>query len=287
MEKTFLTKKGVDFPKNAEINVDNNGKLYYKENSCEKNYFNKNPKIKVGTVETLKSNENSYVTQSGDKENVILNFGLTSGDTGDTGPQGEKGEKGEKGNETIIVFSGSKGIITTSEMKNKANSVLIASFSYVTVIETNQTINQQISKSSIGDILITTIPLSEYTNIITSIPLTLIHKNSILTYSNFSVKSSKPAFVENGVTATLILRFYIASPPYVSYIPLSGTSTDIILSDSIINGTTGIFQGNTGDISIPIKKGDSIVPFLFLVNNSDVETPSTFYCSISGGITLK
>ena len=287
MEKTFLTKKGVDFPKNAEINVDNNGKLYYKENSCEKNYFNKNPKIKVGTVETLKSNENSYVTQSGDKENVILNFGLTSGDTGDTGPQGEKGEKGEKGNETIIVFSSTTEEITASKIKNRAGLFAIPTFSYTKKFEKNRTVNNQISKSSIGDIFTPILKFYPELVIVVSVPSIFIHKDSILTYSNFSVQTTEPAFVENGVTATLILRFYITSQPSVSYVPLFGTSTDIVLSDSIINGTTGIFQGNTGDISIPIKKGDSIVPFLFLVNDSNVETPSTFNCSISGGITLK
>ena len=46
--------------------------------------------VNIGTVETLPAGESAYVSNSGDQENVILNFGIPQGITGQDGADGNK-----------------------------------------------------------------------------------------------------------------------------------------------------------------------------------------------------
>ena len=46
--------------------------------------------VNIGTVETLPAGESAYVSNSGDQENVILNFGIPQGITGQKGTDGNK-----------------------------------------------------------------------------------------------------------------------------------------------------------------------------------------------------
>ena len=46
--------------------------------------------VNIGTVETLPAGESAYVSNSGDQENVILNFGIPQGITGQNGADGNK-----------------------------------------------------------------------------------------------------------------------------------------------------------------------------------------------------
>ena len=46
--------------------------------------------VNIGTVETLPAGESAYVSNSGDQENVILNFGIPQGIAGQNGVDGNK-----------------------------------------------------------------------------------------------------------------------------------------------------------------------------------------------------
>lgn len=46
--------------------------------------------VNIGTVETLPAGESAYVSNSGDQENVILNFGIPQGISGQDGVDGNK-----------------------------------------------------------------------------------------------------------------------------------------------------------------------------------------------------
>ena len=46
--------------------------------------------VNIGTVETLPAGESAYVSNSGDQENVILNFGIPQGIAGQAGVDGNK-----------------------------------------------------------------------------------------------------------------------------------------------------------------------------------------------------
>lgn len=52
--------------------------------------------VNIGTVETLPAGESAYVSNSGDQENVILNFGIPQGIAGQNGANGENGIDGNK-----------------------------------------------------------------------------------------------------------------------------------------------------------------------------------------------
>ena len=49
--------------------------------------------VNIGTVETLPAGESAYVSNSGDQENVILNFGIPQGIAGQDGANGVDGNK--------------------------------------------------------------------------------------------------------------------------------------------------------------------------------------------------
>ena len=49
--------------------------------------------VNIGTVETLPAGESAYVSNSGDQENVILNFGIPQGIAGQDGANGLNGNK--------------------------------------------------------------------------------------------------------------------------------------------------------------------------------------------------
>lgn len=49
--------------------------------------------VNIGTVETLPAGESAYVSNSGDQENVILNFGIPQGIAGANGEKGADGNK--------------------------------------------------------------------------------------------------------------------------------------------------------------------------------------------------
>lgn len=49
--------------------------------------------VNIGTVETLPAGESAYVSNSGDQENVILNFGIPQGIAGQAGQDGINGNK--------------------------------------------------------------------------------------------------------------------------------------------------------------------------------------------------
>lgn len=53
--------------------------------------------ISVGNVTTLEAGSNATVTNTGDAENAVFNFGIPKGDKGDKGEQGERGEQGPQG----------------------------------------------------------------------------------------------------------------------------------------------------------------------------------------------
>lgn len=89
MSGTELTCKGINFPKKAKINVDKCGKLYFEESCGKRHYFSekfccKTSTVTVGTTTTLPPGSNAYVTETRTQDNVILNFGLVTGDTGIT-----------------------------------------------------------------------------------------------------------------------------------------------------------------------------------------------------------
>lgn len=53
--------------------------------------------ISVGSVTTLEAGSDATVTNTGDAENAVFNFGIPKGDKGDQGEQGERGEQGPQG----------------------------------------------------------------------------------------------------------------------------------------------------------------------------------------------
>lgn len=53
--------------------------------------------ISVGNVTTLEAGSKATVTNTGDAENAVFNFGIPKGDKGDQGERGEQGPQGAKG----------------------------------------------------------------------------------------------------------------------------------------------------------------------------------------------
>ena len=53
--------------------------------------------ISVGNVTTLEAGSRATVTNTGDDENAVFNFGIPKGDKGDQGERGEQGPQGAKG----------------------------------------------------------------------------------------------------------------------------------------------------------------------------------------------
>lgn len=53
--------------------------------------------ISVGSVTTLEAGSDATVTNTGDAENAVFNFGIPKGDKGDQGERGEQGPQGAKG----------------------------------------------------------------------------------------------------------------------------------------------------------------------------------------------
>lgn len=65
--------------------------------------------ITIGTVTTLAAGEDATVTNSGDDENVILDFGIPEGEQGAQGIQGEQGIQGLPGADGADGANGSNG----------------------------------------------------------------------------------------------------------------------------------------------------------------------------------
>lgn len=53
--------------------------------------------ISVGSVTTLEAGSDATVTNTGDANNAVFNFGIPKGNKGDKGEQGERGEQGPQG----------------------------------------------------------------------------------------------------------------------------------------------------------------------------------------------
>ena len=68
--------------------------------------------IEIGTVETLPAGSSAKVTNSGDENAAVVNFGIPRGATGATGPKGDTGEQGPqgpKGEQGLQGIQGPKG----------------------------------------------------------------------------------------------------------------------------------------------------------------------------------
>ena len=65
--------------------------------------------ISVGSVTTLEAGSDATVTNTGDAENAVFNFGIPKGDKGDKGDQGERGEQGPQGAKGDTGERGSQG----------------------------------------------------------------------------------------------------------------------------------------------------------------------------------
>ena len=68
--------------------------------------------IEIGTVETLPAGSSATVTNTGDKNAAVVNFGIPRGATGATGPKGDTGEqgpRGPKGEQGLQGIQGPKG----------------------------------------------------------------------------------------------------------------------------------------------------------------------------------
>lgn len=53
--------------------------------------------VTVGDTSTLPAGENATVSNAGDSQDAVLDFGIPKGEKGDTGKQGPKGDTGEQG----------------------------------------------------------------------------------------------------------------------------------------------------------------------------------------------
>ena len=277
-EGTYLTKKGVNFPLKAKINVDHCGRLYFKENNSNRHYFSENfcckaPTVEIGTTTKLLAGGKAFVKQEGDKENVTLNLGLVSGNIGPVGPIGETGDTGNPGPVTIVPFSNFSGL-SSSITENSAEIAVGLNFAESTDVILSDSINDKITKSSIGDIF----TFSTDKNSAFIIP-----RDGFITYINFSFNILIEAIGINNSEGTLITRVYISKESNYIFTPLNGTSTDVILSDSIINHTVGFLNGNSGQISIPVNQGDMIAVIVFITS-----TGGKMFLDgiISGGISL-
>ena len=277
MEKTYLTKKGVNFPFNAEINVDHNGKLYYKESGCERHYFSKDkckaPIVEIGKTTQLLAGDKAFVKQTGDEENVILNLGLVSGNIGPVGPIGEIGDQGDNGPPTIIPFSSSSMEIASNKIANTAFEVACIgignSFSFILSED------DKISNSSINDRFFLEGGLGNTSFI--------IPRNGYINNITFS-------FIFTANTAagkcTLIVRFYISEQSDYLFTPLNGTSTDVILSNQISNTTKGFLSSSNENINVKVSKGDLLIPIIFATNNNNVHVDSVLTGICFGAVSI-
>ena len=279
-KKTYLTKKGVNFPKNAKIHVDHNGNLYYEEHD-ERYYLNenfncKNPTVMVGTTTTLPEGSDSFVENVGTNKDSILNFNLSKGDKGPIGPEGPKGKIGLTGSPSVILLSSSFHIYLSSlNIKNSADVFISFAFCYNVKHKISLVQQDQITNSSIND----TFTIGNH-----NLESFIMPRNGYITYANFFWKPFSPAIVPSG-TASLITRFYISSPNNGIFKPLNGTSTDVVLSNSIIDGDENLLSSNTGDISVSVTQGDILCVILFLTS-SENGVVSTFDGIISGGVSI-
>lgn len=65
--------------------------------------------ISVGSVTTLEAGSDATVTNIGDANNAVFNFGIPKGDKGDKGEQGERGEQGPQGIQGPTGPQGARG----------------------------------------------------------------------------------------------------------------------------------------------------------------------------------
>lgn len=65
--------------------------------------------ISVGSVTTLEAGSDATVTNTGDANNAVFNFGIPKGDKGDKGEQGERGEQGPQGIQGPTGPQGARG----------------------------------------------------------------------------------------------------------------------------------------------------------------------------------
>lgn len=65
---------------------------------------------KINQVQTLESNENAYVENTGTSKDLVLNIGIPRGIQGIKGEQGIKGDKGDKGEQGIQGIRGEQGV---------------------------------------------------------------------------------------------------------------------------------------------------------------------------------
>ena len=65
--------------------------------------------ISVGNVTTLEAGSSATVTNTGDANNAVFNFGIPKGDKGDKGDQGEQGPQGEQGEQGPQGPQGERG----------------------------------------------------------------------------------------------------------------------------------------------------------------------------------
>ena len=278
MEKTYLTKKGVNFPFNAEINVDHNGKLYYKESGCKRHYFSKDkckaPIVEIGKTTQLLAGDKAFVKQTGTEENVILNLGLVSGNIGPVGPIGEIGDQGDNGPPTIIPFSSNRIALQSSDVENEAEIVLCIGISNSYALFSGKI--DKISKSSLGDRFF----LGNFDNTSFIIP-----RDGFINSMNFSFFFSLN-LAQPGITSSLILRFYISKQSDYLFTPLNGTSTDVVLSDQISDETTGFLTASNNNINVKVNEGDLLILILFLTNNNNSSFTTIIEGTIAGSVSI-
>ena len=281
MEKTYLTKKGVNFPFNAEINVDHNGKLYYKESGCERHYFSKDkckaPIVEIGKTTQLLAGDKAFVKQTGDEENVILNLGLVSGNIGPVGPIGETGDQGDNGPPTIIPLYSNKIGIQSSDVENEAEIVLCIGISNSFLLNLSKGMNNKISKSSLGDRFF-------LENIGIGNTSFIIPRDGFINSMNFSFFFGVN-FAQPEMTSSLILRFYISKQSDYLFTPLNGTSTDVVLSDQISDETFGFLTASNNNINVKVNEGDLLILILFLTKNNSSFT-TVIEGTIAGSVSI-